>query len=187
MRVVPVEPFRPEMAANVRRQILEAVIHQQHRAVLVDSPPGAGKTDLVEAVVAAAAAHARWRVAVLTPRVEQANDVVRRLCQDYQIAPVTLLHSAERTPPADLTALGASTTTNPNSLPTGPGVVVATAKKMQMAVPVLQDGHFDLLAFDEAYQLAWKEVAPLLQLGRRALLVGDPGQLPPLIRADVAL
>lgn len=184
--MTPARQFTPQMADDARRRILNAVLQERHPAVLVDSPPGAGKTNLVEAVVATAVAHEGLRVAVLTPRVEQANDLARRIRNDYQPFETVLLHSEERAPPADVMAAGVSALTKADRLPTGPSLVIATAKKMQMAVTKLEDGRFDLIVFDEAYQLPWKEMAPILQLGRRVLLVGDPGQLPPLVRADVA-
>jgi MoxR-like ATPase len=39
--------------------------------LVVESPPGAGKTELVEAVAATAATHGGLRVAVVAPRAQQ--------------------------------------------------------------------------------------------------------------------
>jgi AAA domain len=171
---------------RARASVLEAVLYGEHPAVLVDSPPGAGKTELVEEVVATAVAHRHWRVAVIAPRAEQTYDIVRRLRADYKPMRMEVLHSAERRPPNDLITSGMNFVTTASRLTSGPGLVIATAAKLFHSVPDFSSGVFDLLVCDEAYQLPYKDLAPMVHLAKRILLVGDPGQLPPLIRADVA-
>ena len=174
------------MDRNARRRVLETVLHENQPALCVNSPPGAGKTALVEAVTATAVQHFGLRVGVVAPRVEQIYDIVRRLVTNYTPMRIELLHSADRPPPAALTSLGIRAVTRASTLANGPGVVIATAAKLVHAVPDLIPNGFDLLTCDEAYQLPWKEFAAFCHLARRRLLVGDPGQLPPLVRAELA-
>jgi AAA domain len=172
---------------DVRRRVLETVLLGGYLAVVVDSPPGAGKTHLVETVVAMAAHHLRMRVGVIAPRVEQVHDLVRRLRQSHPFLRIQLLHASGRPPDLDILAdPGVVTVDRPANLGRGPGVVVTTAAKLVFSVPDLSAGQFDLLVCDESYQLPWKDLAPVLHLAHRHLLVGDPGQLRPIVRGDLA-
>jgi hypothetical protein len=63
--------------------------------------------------------------------------------------------------------------------------VVATVDKFGIRAQTLQ-GRFDLLICDEAYQVPFVRFLPLTLIARQVLLVGDPGQLPPLVRADTS-
>jgi hypothetical protein len=173
---------------EARRSVLELTIRQGHPIVGVDSPPGAGKTNLVEDVVATAVLHARMRVGVVAPRAEQTYEILRRVAANFPINGIQVLQSSERQLPPDLAA-------NPQILPPvsrardlrgGAGVVVGTAAKFLVTQPDLPDRAFDLLVCDEAYQLPYKDYAPLMALAGHHLLVGDPGQLPPLVQVDTA-
>lgn len=50
----------------------------------------------------------------------------------------------------------------------------------------LPPGTFDLVIVDEAYQLAATDFMPVADLAPRVLMVGDPGQLPPVASVDTA-
>jgi hypothetical protein len=170
---------------DARRRVLQLLLHERHEAVLVDSPPGAGKTDLVE-MAAALAASGGARVLVVAFQNEQVYDLVRRLSADYPV-PVTLIHSAMRPPPADLAVLTSVTLgTRVPDLPGSSSITVMTVKKAATMVPDLVADEFDLLVCDEAYQVTYKDLMVLLHLAPRRLLVGDPGQLSPLVRGDLA-
>jgi hypothetical protein len=173
-------------AADVAKvRVLEAVLVEEQPAVVVASPPGAGKTTLIEAVAATGVHEFKLRVAVVAPRVEQTIDFVRRYINDYVLTPVTLLHSASREPPADFATLGVGLETSAADLPSGHSLTVATAKKLAVD-SIRLAGQFDLLIVDEAYQLPWKEMMPLFDTAKRVLLVGDPGQLLPIVGVDAA-
>lgn len=181
----------PSLAARVedaKRSVLELTIRSGRPIVCVSSPPGAGKTNLVEDVVATAVLHARMRVAVVAPRAEQTYEILRRVANHFDIIGIQVLQTAERDLPRDLVA-------QPRILPPvsragdlrgGCGLVVGTAAKFLVAQPDLPSLDFDLLICDEAFQLPYKDYAPLIPLARQHLLVGDPGQLPPLVRVDTA-
>src|SRR5262245_4436859 len=112
---------------DARRRVLDAVLRENQPALCVNSPPGAGKTSLVEAVTATAVQHFGLRVGVVAPRIEQTYDIARRLVVDYAPMRIELLHSADRPPPASLTSLGIHPVTRAATLASGPGVVIATA------------------------------------------------------------
>jgi hypothetical protein len=178
-----------ERAAAAEREVLELVIRSGQPVVVVDSPPGAGKTRLVEAVTAVAVMQAALRVAVATARAEQSYELIRRLVRNFPGLRVQPLAPEDRPIPQDLQ-------TDPRVLPTanrpadllaGPMAVVATAAKLQTSVPFFaQLPAFDVLITDEAYQLPYKQMALLQAVSRQMLLVGDPGQLPPLVSVDTS-
>ena len=150
---------------------------------IVKSPPGAGKTFLVECATAVAVAHPAMRVVIVTPGVSQLYDVARRLLE-YRLPRVELAHAKHRVLPVDL--VGRITASNgwDRSLNAGPGVVVANAHLLAAYLHLLAPGSFDLMIVDEAYQLAASDFMPIASLANRVLMVGDPGQLDPVVSAD---
>lgn len=139
--------------------------------VLVDSPPGAGKTRLVVDAAAFSAVVLGERCAIVTLTNQQAFDVVRRLGQTHPGVPVALFARKGLDVPS-----GLPVTRSAQSLP--PGIVVANAAKWA-ALPSAERP-FDLMIVDEAYQLAFGDYRLVEGLAERALLVGDPGQLAPV-------
>lgn len=173
---------RQARAATSR--ILDLVLREGRPIVLVDSPPGAGKTRLIEDVVGTSV-NFGLRVAVVTPKAEQAYDFVRRVRAAFAQLPVQLLQSRERLLPDDLARDPAISVVNrTGDLAGGPGVVISTIHKLAFSMPEYEGDAFDLLICDEAYQAPAKTFHPLFGLARQVLLVGDPGQLPPLVLAD---
>jgi hypothetical protein len=177
-----------EMALSATQRVLEVVFQDGEPLVVVRSPPGAGKTWLVETVVAVATRHFGLRVAVLAPRAEQTYDLLRRLAGVVAPVPIQPLQSSLRSLPADLEG-------DPRILPPTPNVagvavqarvLVGNVAKFFDSCPDFPQARFDLLVCDEAYQVPFKDFAPLFKLARQVLMVGDPGQLPPLVRADTA-
>jgi hypothetical protein len=172
-----------QMAIDTVREVITLVLYQGLPLLIVDSPPGAGKTWLVEEVVAAAVALG-WRVCVVTPRAKQGFDVLSRLVTRFALPRIEALVAQHRTMPPALRGQVARIDKARN-LGTGPGVVVTTAHKLAVGLNALPMGFFDLLIVDEAYQLAAKDFYPIADLAPRILLVGDPGQLDPLVTVDI--
>jgi hypothetical protein len=178
-----------QRAAAAERDVLDLLIRDGQPIVVVDSPPGAGKTRLVEAVTAVAVMGSALRVAVAAARAEQSYELMRRLVLNFPGLRVQPLIPADRPLPPDLQA-------DPRLLPAANGpagllggtlAVVATAAKFRTSLPFFaQVPAFDVLITDEAYQLPYKEMALLQAISRQMLLVGDPGQLPPLVSVDTS-
>ncbi len=172
-------------ARQARDAILELALAKGEPLVVVDSPPGAGKTGLVEEVLALAAGELRLSVLCVMPRVEQTYALCRRLARDFPSVHIQLHQRSERQVPSDIAARGNIVVANraDDVLP-GPGVTIAVAAKATFSAEKWGAGFFDLLVCDEAYQLPFLDFAPLFSVAQQSLLVGDPGQLPPLVQAD---
>jgi hypothetical protein len=166
-------------AERTRRALLDHISRGQ-RLALVKAPPGSGKTHLL-----IEASYHAWRaglrVAVACQTNGQADDVCRRLARDYPtVRPVRFAGSAAQ--PRDL-GPAVKWATQKTELPDERCVVVGTAAKWGT---IILDHAFDLLFVDEAWQMAWKEFMLCGQVAGRFILIGDPGQIPPVITIDTA-
>ncbi len=168
----------------VRRAILDAIFQLRHHIVLVDSPPGAGKTRLVEDIVAYGVLEMGWRVAVATPKKEQSYDLIVRLRRRFPRVAVHLLHTANDQVRDDVLRCGATLVDDARMIPGGPGVVISTIDKQAFAIHKYGETRFDLLVVDEAYQTTYAKALPLFPMARQFVLVGDPGQLSPFFEVD---
>ena len=167
---------------------LRALLRSQYEgvpAVILDSPPGAGKTGAVERLAAQALGRRGERVMIAAQTNAQAIDLARRLATGFPKLALQLLHRKELSLPEDLLALpNVAPVTREQELPEGPCVAVATAAKWVYAPAEVRP--FDLLIVDEAYQLPEHRFLCIAGLARRIVLVGDPGQIDPVVTADVS-
>jgi len=62
-------------------------------------------------------------------------------------------------------------------VPSGPSVVVATTAKWAFS----DVEPFDVLLIDEAWQIGWADFQLLTDVSGRFVLIGDPGQIPPVV------
>jgi len=178
-----------ERAAAAERAVHNLLLRDGQPVVVVDSPPGAGKTRLVEAITGVAAISCGLRVAVATARAEQSYELIRRLMVDFPTLRVQPLTPEDRPIPRDLqTDPRLVTSSNrPANLASGALAVVATAAKLETSLPFFgQLPAFDVMITDEAYQLQFKQLANLQAVATQMLLVGDPGQLPPFSRIETS-
>lgn len=166
-------------AAAVERELLEHVL-DGGRLGIVKAPPGSGKTTLLRTGVVAALKRKNLRVAVAAQTNTQANDICLHLGREHPDLAVVRFASENTLEPN----LGPSILweTKTGHLPHGPTVVVATAAKWGL-VDLVET--FDVLFVDEAWQLSWSDFMLLGQVAPRFVLIGDPGQIPPVVSIDV--
>lgn len=171
--------FLEAKRAAVMRDVLAHVEHREPLLVL-KAPPGSGKTFVTTRAVALAR-HRGQRVAVATQTNAQADDFCRRMAREFPAIPMIRFASA-KIGEADLGASVAWITTG-KELPPGPCVVVANSAKWSAtdrAEP------YDFLFVDEAWQMSWADFMLMSRLAPRFVLVGDPGQIAPVVSIDVA-
>jgi hypothetical protein len=162
---------------RIERKLREAVLTNQ-RLMIVKAPPGSGKTTLLTRVAAAVAADpGHLRVAVACQTNSQADDVCIRLGAMSPGVPIVRFASstAARNPRLPASVLWLTKT---GDLPHDNAVVVGTSAKWGL---IDLDDAFDVLFVDEAWQLAHKDFQLLTQVAPRFVLIGDPGQIPPVI------
>lgn len=173
-----------EMTEQATAEVLGLLFEDDQRTVIVDSPPGAGKTRLVETVASFACARG-LKVTVVVPTNEQAFDLVRRLMDNFLANNVKLWLAHGRRLPDDLASRSdrRSLFLNEWGHAPCPDILVATVSKLGTGVVdfLVSEPSFDLLVCDEAYQVTFGDFMPLAHLARQYLLVGDPGQLRPTL------
>ncbi len=152
-------------------------------AVRIDSPPGAGKTGIVERVAAQVMALQGERCMVATQTNEQAFDLARRLGQGFPRLGFTIFARAGLPIPPTVASLpNIQIVRNPAQLPNGPCVVIANAAKWSWVDSVAS---YDCQVVDEAFQLADYRFQQIAGLARRIVLVGDPGQIAPVVTCEI--
>ncbi|GLW06573.1 helicase [Microtetraspora sp. NBRC 13810] len=156
--------------------VVEAVLADlpRHRGVVVDSPPGAGKSTLVVRA-AGHIAETGEPLMIVAQTNEQVDDLVDRLASEHPELPIGRLSATAYRTPARLLAHGnVRVAAKPADLG-DPAVVVATADKWAW----IGDRSWPWAIVDEAYQMRSDKLLRIAGRFERALFVGDPGQLDP--------
>ncbi|GAA3233143.1 AAA family ATPase [Streptomyces thermocoprophilus] len=163
-------------AARATDAILRDTLHGPARGVVVDSPPGAGKSTLVVRA-ALELAEAGRPLMVVAQTNAQVDDLVLRLAEKNPELPVGRLHSSDADPYDKVLDLLPQVRTSAKAGDlAGLPVVLSTAAKW---AHVKTDEPWRHAIVDEAYQMRSDSLLAVAGLFERALFVGDPGQLDP--------
>jgi energy-coupling factor transporter ATP-binding protein EcfA2 len=182
--------YRPPMPADLLSPALEAarvvdavlgdLSTGDHRGVVVDSPPGAGKSTLVVRAAGVLAATG-GSLMIVAQTNEQVDDLVARLGRASPEVAVGRLSAVDYVPServrehpscrvgAKVGDLGA------------PAVTIGTAAKWA----TVTEGTWPWAIVDEAYQMRSDALLRVASRFERALFVGDPGQLDPFSTVEV--
>lgn len=173
--------------AELAEQSVEAVLATQWTrdpAVILNSPPGAGKTGVAERLAVQALGVMSERAMITTQTNEQAFDLLRRLCGGFPRLPFYMMASEKLNPPANVTSLpNLRVIHRAGDLPDGPCAVVGNGAKWSWLDADRR--LFDLQIVDEAYQLPDYRYHQIAGLASRQVLIGDPGQIDPVIQAEL--
>jgi hypothetical protein len=153
-------------------------LQDERAVVIVRAPPGSGKTYLLSRVVQALS-KAKRRVVIAAQTNAQADDICRRLSEPpFKLSAYRFVRSDAG---MDEAVHGVTAVSSFDDLPRGPCIVVGTSAKWgftQIKQP------FDVLLVDEAWQMQWSQFVPLGRIASRFVLIGDPGQIPPVVAVD---
>jgi len=166
------DPIASANATTAR--ILDDLARTTQRAVVVDSPPGAGKSTLVVRA-ARELVHGGERPIIVAQTNNQVDDLITRLAEADPGIPVGRLSSSTYiASPAlnSLTNLIIGRTLNDLA---GCQVIVGTAAKWA----TIRDTTFGWAILDESYQMRSDMLLRIVERFDRGLFVGDPGQLDP--------
>lgn len=154
--------------------------NDETRGVVVDSPPGAGKSTLV--VHAAGHLAARGEQLIIVAQTnEQVDDLTARLAGRWPDLTVGRLHKGGYTLPDRALLPNIIGSNEIGDLHDAP-VIVSTAAKW--ATDKIRQSHWRWAIVDEAYQMRSDALFRVAGLFDRALFVGDPGQLDPFTVLD---
>ena len=164
---------------ETRDELLRAVATGEP-LVVVKAPPGSGKTRLVLEVAAFLRSRGE-RIAIAAQTNSQADDICERLDREFPFDVVRFCSASNPIRPH----LGGQVTweSSGTALPAGASIVVGTAAKWGFASP---NPPFDWLLIDEAWQLSYANFMLLEQISPRFVMVGDPGQIAPVVTIDTS-
>lgn len=142
--------------------------------VIIDSPPGAGKTTLVSRIVTRLVQESDLRIVVASPTVRGAEALAERiaLCMDEDHEVVLSGSSFRRTDYGDGVQVASSVKRH---------AIVRTVSSCRMSPP-----QADILVVDEAYQVTFADLVSAAAQADQVLMVGDPGQIGPVTTVDVS-
>ncbi|MEN0072410.1 MAG: AAA family ATPase [Propionicimonas sp.] len=168
----PAPPPAPHMTNRALARALFTV-WSGDPAVVVDSPPGAGKTHLITHLAHQLRTRAGMTVAVAAQTRAQALDVANRTAATG--APTALCVANPRVRPTGLDQ--AVIATKSGAMNSAAHVTIATTARWQWS----KMPRHDVLLVDEAYQLTFGDLGTLGALADQVVLVGDPGQIAPVV------
>ncbi|RLQ04660.1 helicase [Micromonospora sp. BL1] len=161
-------------AEQVIQRVLRDLRDGAHRGVVVDSPPGAGKSTLVvRAAIETAASGDPLMIVAQTN--EQVDDLIDRLGRRAPELRVGRLSATDYRPTERVTAHPAVRVAAKVADLGGPAVTIGTAAKWA----TVTEGSWPWAIVDEAYQMRADALLRVAGRFERALFVGDPGQLDP--------
>lgn len=168
-------PLAPGSAAA---RALYQVWSGDSRVTMVKSPPGGGKTTAVATIVAHLASRSSLDVMVAANTRRQALDLAGRLAEQMSAEKVYLLMRAKA---GEQFPDGVSTGKASKDLPAGT-VGIRTLASARLSPPAC-----DVLVVDEAWQATFADVAEAADRANQLLMVGDPGQIGPVVTANTSM
>lgn len=182
----PTRQAAPEHAPPVPAHQLDPIVARAlfaawsgDPALVIASPPGAGKTRLVTHLARELTQRARLDVAVAAQTRAQALDVANRAATIG--ADTVLLGRTRSRRPAGLSdtvhyAAGTRAITGRRQ------ITVATTARWHWTTQARNTA--DVLIVDEAWQMTWADLGALGAVAAQIVLVGDPGQIAPVVTAQ---
>jgi hypothetical protein len=154
------------------------------KLAVIKAPPGSGKTYSLLEIVGRLIQKHDWQIAVAAQTNNQANDLAIQFSKNEMFSGLKVIRigsngsSAPKDFPSTIEWI-----TSTRRIPEVPVLAIATTAKWA-ASPA--STVFDLLAVDEAWQMAWADLMRCADLSERFMLIGDPGQIAPVTTIDVA-
>jgi hypothetical protein len=167
-------------AARVVDAVLADLATREHRGVVVDSPPGAGKSTLVVRAAGVLAATGS-PLMIIAQTNEQVDDLIQRLGVASPELGVGRLSAVDYVPSERVRDHPACRVGPKVGDLGGPAVTIGTAAKWA----TVTEGVWDWAIVDEAYQMRSDALLRVASRFSRALFVGDPGQLDPFSTVEV--
>ncbi|APE34041.1 helicase [Nocardia mangyaensis] len=161
--------------------ILADLRDENHRAIVVDSPPGAGKSTLVVRAARQLAEDDEQRMIVAQTN-EQVDDLIDRLATADPALRIGRLSSAAYVTSERVDQHGnVRVAKQPGDL-ADRTIVIGTAAKWA----TITEGSWSHAIIDEAYQMRSDMLLRIANRFDRGLFVGDPGQLDPFATVETA-
>lgn len=180
-KAAPATPIVPTHDALVPGSVLAQVLYQVmsgREVSVIPSPPGAGKSTLMIDLTSQLAERSSLHIVVLTPTRRGAIDIAHRLYDR--------LGDTDAGEPR--VYLGMVPKPGENVLPT----LVRPSAGVRVTVKTVAGAKFkqpfaDVAIIDEAYQATYADLAQAVALVPQLVMVGDPGQIGPVVSTNTTL
>jgi hypothetical protein len=156
-------------------RLLSELRKKDESIAVVASPPGAGKTTTLLRLCHELAKHDST-VGIVCQTNHQANDVARRLAALRPSCPIVRFISTSSPPGPRID--GTLPISRSADFPDGKKIVIGTAAKWSL---IDDCKTLDAMLIDEAWQMTHATLLPILRFSGRILMIGDPGQIPPVV------
>lgn len=177
----------PKFDVDAAYDLALGEIERQVPIVIVRSAPGSGKTQFLSYVVALGA-RSRWRVCVVAGNYGQVIGAIGRVHALFPWVRMAVWVGTSAKAKKQSIALSRFcrvTSSGPEAaklVSSGYVLFSVTGKLASASLGPLDDEcHFDLLVVDEAWQMNRANFDVLSGLADRFVLIGDPGQIPPIV------
>jgi hypothetical protein len=173
-------PGRDLLTAPETAQVLHAA-WSGDPAIVVPSPPGAGKTRLVTLLAAALSHRAGMRVGIAAQTRQQAIELARR-AGTLGVHAVLIWSRSQPRP-----ASGSTPPVSGNRIrfpAQGGGIMIATTARWLYCDP--HTHYCDIMLIDEAWQATYADIGALGAFAGQIVCVGDPGQIAPVVTGAVS-
>ncbi len=178
-------PCSPQKGLDAwQSRALKACLNEQNPAVLVQGPPGTGKTRVLSEILREFRGTGR-RILLTAP----SNAAVDALCRHLLDMPLVRQGSSRDAVDTDIAeacwheddkAMAAfRQKREEQACEIWAGTHMGLLRSLEMAEDIRKNGLFDIIVFDEAGMTSSGEALLCLCLASRALIFGDPQQLPP--------
>ncbi len=163
--------------------VIRAVIDNSAEVITVDAPPGGGKTTLLTSIIVNMVEYTNLSILVATPTRNQVIELATRVARHIPTELIDLDMTVQEDTHDLLEILNPTLTPPPPRMPLSKrasmGTVTFSTLTKQEVSPVRT--HFHVLIVDEAYQATFAAYVPVAPLADHVILVGDPGQIGPVI------
>ncbi|MEU8260465.1 AAA family ATPase [Micromonospora sp. NPDC048999] len=168
-------------AERVITAVLADLRSGAHRGVVVDSPPGAGKSTLVVRAATELAA-AGEPLIIIAQTNEQVDDLIDRLARKTPQLRIGRLSATDYQPSERVAGHDTVQVAAKVADLAGSAMIIGTAAKWA----TVSEGIWPWAIVDEAYQMRSDALLRVAGRFERALFVGDPGQLDPFSTVETA-
>lgn len=173
------ERGRDLVAGSLESQVLYGIWGDGAPITIVNSPPGGGKTTRIVEIVAYLKERSDMKIIIATFTRRAAYDIAERLGKELGLddndKEQVVLSVNGMEPPKFV-----ATRSEPGQ--NLPIVRTLASCKTSKEPPVC-----DLMVIDEAYQVKFADVVLAADRAEQLLMVGDPGQIGPVVTADVSM
>lgn len=163
---------------------------QENCVALIDAAPGSGKSySLLQIAKRLIDSGNSVRVAIVTQTNNQADDLAISALTDedhaFESDAVYRFVSDRISKPDNF---GGQWATQPKGISRAfESIIIGTASKwIGLAASTKSTQQFDYVLIDECYQMTWSTFLQMLNLGSKFALIGDKGQIPPVVTVDAS-